>query len=111
MTPDTCRVSPLKTFASVFRSCYKVSHVRASVIAGSDDERRLFSVNGLEICLVEMRRAGCRLIPLSASHYGVKSLAALWLGQGCAVRHESYRLRCTGCLPHAGLCTAPHKVA
>ena len=69
----------------------------------------LFSVNGWELGLVKERRAGSRATPLSASHYGLKSLAALWLGQGCAVRQETYRYSygVQDVCPHAGLCTAP----
>ena len=73
----------------------------------SDHELSLWtvlSVNGQELGLAK-GRAGSRLIHLIGFALQSKKLSSMWLGQGCAVRDESYRLQ--DVWPHAGRSTAP----
>ena len=67
--------------------------------------RTVVSVNGQELGLAKGRRAGSRLIPLIGFALRSKELSSLWLGQGCAVKNESYRLQYVWA--HAGRSTAP----
>ena len=84
VTPDTCRLTPLRTLAKAIPPCYRLFRIWASVIARSDHElsmRTMFSMNGQELGLSEERKAGSRLIPLISFALRSKRFRSLWLEQ------------------------------